>query len=398
MNASQPGARSARRLIGVVTSARSDFGLLLPLIEDITAAAHLSGMVYATGMHHASRYGHTIDEVRAALAPEMLREVVSFDPDGAPGRLMAAALAGFADAFTVRRPDLLVVFGDRYDMLPAALAALPAGLPVAHISGGEVTEGVIDDAIRHATTKLAHLHFPALDVYRRRLIRMGEEPWRIHVVGEPGLDALARLPALPRDQTCTATGLDPARPFCLFTLHPESLRPEASAAMVGQVMVAANIVLRALPALQILFTYPNGDPGAAPIIDAIEAFGAAHPGCPVVPSLGRSRYLALLGHAACMVGNSSSGLVESASFGLPAVDIGDRQKGRVAPATVTNVPAQSAAVAAAWLAALEPARRAALVGVANPYGDGKACARILDVLSSVPLDERLRVKRFYDDS
>ena len=392
----EPSGRRARRAIGVVTSARSEFGVLRPLIEDIAASADLAAMVYATGMHHAPQYGHTIDEVRASVPPELLTEVVSFRTDAEFGQLMAAGLDGFADRFARQRPDILVVVGDRHDMMPAVLAALGAGIPVAHISGGEVTEAAIDDAVRHATSKLAHLHFPSIEPYRRRLIRMGEEPWRIHVVGELGLDEVARLPAVPRDQACAAVGLDPARPFCLVTLHPESVRPAMSRELAYQVLDAAAAVLQTVPTLQMLVSYPGADPGAAAVVDAIKTFATANPACLVVPSLGRARYVALLPHAACMVGNSSSGIWESASFRLPVVNIGDRQKGRLAPDNVVSVPAQRAAVEGAWLMALDPARRRGLAGIANPYGDGQASARIRAVLSSIPLGDRLLVKRFHD--
>jgi UDP-N-acetylglucosamine 2-epimerase (non-hydrolysing) len=387
------------RTLGFVTSARSDFGLLLPLIRAAAEAPGLGVLVYATGMHFSRRHGHSLDEILAAgLEPVLVPVGVSGDEQRAMALAIGAGVTAFAGALCERRPDLLVAMGDRYDMMPAVLAALPLRIPVAHLAGGELTEGVIDDAIRHAVTKMSHLHFPTLPDYATRLMRLGEEPWRITVTGEPGLDALVGLRFEARETVLGALGLDPGAPVCVFTLHPETLpetAPEAQPAAASGRLAGEALAAAAGMPVQLVLSYPNADAGSEAIIAAIEGFAAGRPGCRVVPHLGRDRYLQLLHHAACMVGNSSSGLVEAASFQLPVVDIGRRQGGRLAPRNVLRAPPERTAIAAAWRQALSPAFRAGLAGLANPYGDGHAVPRILSRLATQPLGPELLVKRFY---
>lgn len=383
-----------RRVLGVVTSARSDFGLLLPLIQAAQADPAFEVQVYATGMHFSRRHGFTLDEILAAgLEPALIRVPVARSDDGAlaVGRAIGAGVAAFAEALSLGHPDLLVVMGDRYDMFPAVLAALPLTLPVAHLAGGELTEGVIDDAIRHAVTKLSHLHFPTLPAYAQRLMRLGEEPWRITVTGEPGLDVLNTFPFQDRAPLFAELGLDPNQAVTLFTFHPETLAPEAIDHTIAEVLAAAH-----QSSGQLLLTYPNADPGAERIIAALEAFITTRPGCRLVPHLGRARYLNWLRQADAMAGNSSSGIVEAASFQLPVINIGTRQSGRLAPRNVLSVATERTAIAAAWRQALSPDFRAGLAGLVNPYGDGHAVPRILERLKTQPLGTALMTKRFYE--
>lgn len=383
------------RRLGFVTSARSDFGLLAPLIRAAAQETAFSVTLYATGMHFSAAHGYTLDEILAAgFEPLLVRVPVARGDDSGAGmaRQIGAGVAAFAEALgSGPPPEILVVMGDRFDMLPAVLAALPLTIPVAHLAGGELTEGVIDDSIRHAVTKLSHLHFPTLPAYAERLLRMGEEPWRITVTGEPGLDVLTGFPFQDKVTAFGGLGLDPEQPLTVFTFHPETLTPGATGRTIAEVLAAAA----AVPG-QLVLTYPNADTTADAIIVAIEAFAAGRSDCRVVPHLGRTRYLNLLRHADAMVGNSSSGIVEAASFELPVVDIGTRQGGRLAPANVLRVPVERNAIAAAWRQALSPAFRAGLAGLVNPYGDGRAVPRILERLRSEPGGPRLLLKRFYD--
>ena len=380
------------RKLAFVTSARSDFGLLLPLIRAAEADARFAVTVLITGMHLSG--GSSLAEIEATGLSSPLVKVEADPGDDSPARVamaMGTAVSGFARALDRLRPDLLVVLGDRFDMMPAVIAALPLTVPVAHISGGELTEGVIDDSIRHAVTKLSHLHFPAMPEYARRLEQLGEETWRIHVTGEPGLDVIADHPYRPRDAVFAELDLDPGQPLTIFTLHPESMDPAGSAALIARVLAAADRVDS-----QIVLTHPNSDPGSAAIIAAITGFAANRPHCRLVPSLGRVRYLDVLNQADCMVGNSSSGIVEAASFHLPVVNIGERQRGRIAPANVLHAAAETDAVAEAWTKALSPEFRAGLADLSNPYGDGHAVERILAVLGGAELGPRLIIKKFND--
>lgn len=382
------------RTIGVVTSARSDFGLLLGLLRAIVDHPRLDLVLYVTGMHHSREHGHTIDEVRACGFASYIVNVPSFqgsDTAQAIAASMAAGLGGFASEFGRARPDILVILGDRYDSYPAAMAALPFAIPVAHISGGELTQGAIDDAIRHCFTKLSHLHFPSHPDFARRLRQMGEEPWRIVLSGQPGLDALRSFPFLPRDQVIAGLGLDPAAPVSILTFHPETLHAGESARDIAELVKAAALVRT-----QLVMTAPNADTGNDAIRTALTALARTRSGCVYRENLGRDLYLNVLNHADCMVGNSSSGLIEAASFKLPVVNIGDRQKGRLAPENVIHCPTRADDIATAWNRALSAQFRQGLATLENPYGDGRAVSRIVSTLVDVPLDEKLIVKGFVD--
>ncbi len=382
------------RTLGFVTSARSDFGLLRPVIAAALEDPGFAVAVYATGMHFSRRHGHTVDEILdAGLGPWLVPIDSTPADDSAAGlaEAMARSVAGFGRQFAAAPPDLLVVLGDRYDMVPAVVAALPFTLPIAHLAGGELTQGVIDDAIRHAVTKLSHLHFPSLPAYAERLLRMGEEPWRITVTGLPGLDVIGTLRFGTREAVLGELGLDPAQPVTVLTVHPETLAPERTGALIEAILAAAVTA-----GSQLVITYPNADTSADVIIAAIKAFAACAPRCRLVPHLGHHRYLNLLRHAGAVVGNSSSGILEAASFRLPVVDVGDRQAGRIAPANVIRVPAEAGAVAAAWRRALSPAFRSELEGLVNPYGDGQAVPRIIARLKTVELGPKLLAKAFHD--
>lgn len=383
------------RRIAIVTSARSDFGLLQPVIAALMTDPAFVVTVFASGMHHSLMHGHTIDEVRAAIPPACLHEVPVWQSDdtaGAVGHLMASALEAFTQAFVAVKPELLLVLGDRFDMFPAVLAAMPLMIPIAHISGGEITEGVIDDAIRHAITKLSHVHFPSQKAYAERLERMGEESWRVIVTGEPGLDALRDFPFRTRAEVLAELNLDPALPLSIVTCHPETLEPENTRHLIESTLAAADQVK-----CQIVITYPNGDPGSDVIIKAIERYCDGRPGCVVWPSLGRHRFLDVLNQCVCMVGNSSSGIVETASFALPTLNLGLRQSGRLAPRNVIALSDYThQTVLTAWRRAIDPTFRATLVGMENPYGDGYAVERIVTALKGLPLDRTLLHKKFVD--
>jgi UDP-hydrolysing UDP-N-acetyl-D-glucosamine 2-epimerase len=380
------------RHIGVVTSARSDFGLLTPLLNALYGDADIRLGIYATGMHFSDLHGRTIDEIRSLPFAAMMVEIPSAPTDdsaAAIGESMAQGLSGFAQSFAREKPDILVVLGDRYDLLPAVISALNFNIPVAHISGGEVTEGVIDDAVRHAITKMSHLHFTAHEDYSRRVVQLGEELWRVTTTGEPGLDNIADFLTTGRSEIFDELSLSLERPVTVLTHHPETLDLAASAGAIAAILDAADAIDS-----QIVFTYPNADAGSQPIIEAIDAYCAKRPDCRFHASLGRNRYYSLLRHADCMLGNSSSGIAEAPSFRLPVVNIGDRQKGRIMAANIISVAANSRDIAEAWRTALSAEFRDGLAGLENPYGQEKSVERIVSVLKTVPLDRKLLAKKF----
>jgi UDP-hydrolysing UDP-N-acetyl-D-glucosamine 2-epimerase len=381
------------RRIGVVTVARSDYGHLVPLLEEIRATAGLELQLFVAGGHLSARLGRTVSAIEADGWTVSDRVETLGDSD-APEDLAAGAgagVAGFARAFARRRPDLVLVLGDRLEMLAAAVAALPLTIPVAHVHGGEITEGAIDEQIRHALTKLSHLHFPAAEPFARRIRQLGEEPWRVHCCGAPGLDRLPRLATVPRAELAARVGLPLRRPTLLVTLHPVTLEPEDTA-------MHADELAAALAGAEgdVVITAPGADTAHRAIVRRLEALAATRPGTRMVPSLGEDTYCSLLREVDVMVGNSSSGLIEAPSFALPVVNIGSRQHGRLRAANVIDVGHRRDEILTGLRRALDPAFRRGLAGLRNPYGDGHAAPRIVRVLADVELGRRLIRKRFVD--
>lgn len=381
------------RRIAVVTVARSDYGLYRPVLAAIAAHPDLELLLVAGGMHLASEHGLTVREIEAdgyEIAARVEAVPGSDDPVAIAGSI-GASVGGFAEAFARLRPDLVLVLGDRYEMLAAVVAALPLTLPVAHVHGGESTEGLIDEGIRHATTKLSHLHFAAAEAYARRIVQMGEEPWRVHAVGAPGLDAIRDLEPLSRDELEELTGITLGDRALLVTYHPVTLEPEQVENRVAGLLAALD-----RSGFDILFTAPNADTRNRTVTRMIETFVAGRPGSALVTSLGSRAYLSVLGHVRALVGNSSSGIIEAASFRLSVVDVGRRQQGRLRAANVIHAADDPAEIEAAIACAVSDEFRASLASLVNPYGDGYAAERIVAELAAVQLDDRLLVKRFHD--
>lgn len=381
------------RIIGVVTVARSDYGHLTPLLAEIHASPDLELQLYVAGAHLAPRFGRTVEAIEADGWPiaERIDMQIDSDAPAAIGTSTGIGVTEFARAFGRRRPDLLVVLGDRLEMLSAALAALPFTLPVAHLHGGEVTEGAVDEQVRHALTKLSHLHFPAAAPYAERILQMGEEAWRVHLCGAPGLDRLRRNATLSRAALTERLGLPLARPVLLVTFHPETLA-------YTQVPEQVDELAEALAKIEgdAIVTFPGADTANRAVIERLESLTAARSRTRLVRSLGEDVYCSLLREADVMVGNSSSGLIEAPSFALPVVNIGTRQQGRLRAANVIDVGHGREEILTGVRHALEPSFRRGLAGLRNPYGDGNAAPRIKHVLHDVELGPRLVRKKFVD--
>jgi UDP-hydrolysing UDP-N-acetyl-D-glucosamine 2-epimerase len=380
------------RTVGVVTVGRSDYGILRPVLRALAARPELEVVLFVGGMHLRERFGLTVEEVERDGFPVAARLDFLADDDSpvAIARATGRGVEAFADALDAVRPDLLVILGDRSEMLAAGVAALPLTIPLAHVHGGEVTVGAIDESIRHALTKLSHLHFVATAEYRRRVVQLGEEPWRVVVSGAPALDeALAFAPLA--DDELAERGVRLRGPTLLVTQHPVTLALERTDEDVAAVLGAV-----ADSGLDAVLTYPNADAGHLGIVEALERFAASSERYTLVRNLGQHAYFTLLKRTAAMVGNSSSGIVEAASFALPVVDVGERQRGRLRARNVLHAPPERTAVAAAIAHAVSPSFRRTLDGLVNPYGDGRASERIAETLATVPLDDRLLVKRFHD--
>lgn len=369
-----------------ISSGRADFGVLSTVWKEIAASPDLSLTVLLTGMHMADGAA-----ARANLPAGVAVKTGGADLAGASGRkcvdAMSAVAAAAAAAIEDADPDLVMVIGDRLDMFPAAAAAAPFRTPLAHIHGGELSFGAIDDSLRHAMSKLSHYHFVSSVSAAQRLCRMGEEPWRIHVCGAPGLDTLLAQPEISATDFVQELKLSALDGLRLVTVHPETNSDDPAAPL--------DAVLGALdraPA-PTLFTAVNSDPGAEPMRAAIADFVANRPWASFRATLGARLYANALRFAVVMIGNSSSGIIEAGLFGLPVVNVGARQDGRERSANVVDTPndADAVARAVARIAGRFP-------GGSGPYGDGRAAGRIVDQLRRLPSRRRLLDKKFFDGS
>lgn len=381
------------RRIGVVTVGRSDYGLYRPILQRIQADPALAPQLIVAGMHLSPEFGRTSDAIEedGFEIAERVEMLVSSDTPEGVAKSMGLGIIGFAQAYGRSRPDLLVVLGDRFEMHAAALAALPFRLPVAHIHGGERSEGAIDDALRHSMTKLSHLHFVATDAYRQRVLQMGEEPWRVVVSGAPSLDNIRSTRLLGCDELERRFGVRLDESPLLVTFHPVTLEYERTEWEVMELLEALRSLAR-----PVVFTLPNADAGGRLVTRLLTAFVQEHPFARLVPNLGPQGYFSLMALAAAMVGNSSSGIIEAPSFALPVVNVGSRQDGRLRAENVIDVGYDHQEIISGIRRALAPEYRARLRGLPNPYGHGRAAEIIVDHLKDVVIDNRLVVKRFVD--
>jgi GDP/UDP-N,N'-diacetylbacillosamine 2-epimerase (hydrolysing) len=380
--------------ICVVTGTRADYGLLRWVMHEIASAPGLQLQVAVTGAHLSPEFGLTwrniVDDGFAIDAKvEML--LGSDTPVGIT-KSLGLAVAGFADALAALRPDLLLVLGDRYEIFGAVTAATMARIPVAHLHGGEVTEGAFDDAMRHAITKMSHLHFVAAEDYRRRVLQLGEAPEHVHNVGGLGIDNILRLKLLERAELEQSLDFKLGPRNLLVTFHPVTLEPGASAAQMEELLAA----LDSLPDTKLLFTMPNADTENRQISEILHAFAARHPDTAKVwTSLGQLRYLSCLRHVDGVVGNSSSGLTEAPSFHIGTVNIGERQHGRLKAASVIDCAPARQDIARALQQVFSGEFRARLPQVSNPYGKGGAAVKVAAILSACEPGTLLK-KKFYD--
>lgn len=378
----------------VVTGSRSEYGLLRWLMQDLAEDARFELSVVVTGSHLSEAYGSTYREIEQDGF--RIDAKVEANLDARSGAALAKAVGawtqGFADVFEKLGPDLLIIMGDRYELLSVASACILQSIPIAHISGGEITEGAIDEQIRHALTKISHLHFVANPIYAQRVRQMGEEPWRICVAGEPGLENIWRLPLLPQEELGKALGLDLTRRTALVTFHPVTRDLEKSRWHMKELLSALEQA-----GMQYVMTYPNADLGSGEIVEALQAFVSGHPETArLVQNLGQKRYLSLLKTVHLMIGNSSSGLVEAPSFNLPAVNIGDRQKGRLRASNVIDVEGEAKTILQGIQTALLYDRT---MPCQNPYGDGHSspCIRsFIERAFSRFARDRILKKQFVD--
>lgn len=381
------------RTICVVTGTRADYGLLQWIMGGIRRDPMLRLQIAATGTHLSAEFGMTYREIEAdGFAIDRKLDILTADdtPVGVTKAIGRGVIA-FADAYAELRPDVVVLLGDRFEILAAASAALIAGLPLAHLHGGEITEGAFDDAIRHSITKMSHLHFVAADPYRQRVIQLGEAPERVFLTGGLGVDTIRKTRLLDRDALEATLDFKLGKKNLLVTFHPVTLEKDTAPAQMAELLKA----LDSLVDTHLILTMPNADTGGRELIRMIEEFAVSRPHARAYTSLGQQRYLSCMAHVDGVVGNSSSGLAEAPSLKKGTVNIGDRQRGRLKAASVIDCKPDCASIVAAIHKLYSPSFQASLENVRNPYGDGGASEKIIDVLKHFNIDN-ITKKSFYD--
>ncbi len=384
----------ASRRICIVTGTRADYGLLYGVLREVKADPELDLQLVATGMHLSPEFGRTEqtieeDGFEIDARVEML---LAGDTGVGTAKSMGVGVMGMADALDRLEPDVVVVLGDRFEMLSAAQAALVMRIPIAHIHGGEVTEGAFDESIRHSLTKMAHYHFVVADPYRRRVIQMGEAPDRVFTVGAPGLDQIQYVDLLDRTSFEQSIEWTLGEPTFLVTYHPATLGDAHPVDAVHELLQA----LDQFDDAHLLFTKANADPQGREINQVLASYCADRDDARLYDTLGQQRYLSALQHVDVVVGNSSSGLIEAPAFNLPTVDVGARQRGRLRGPSVIDCAEQADEIAEALEQAVRPAFQARIRGAESPYGQGQAAERITRHLKRQPLDASVLTKSFHD--
>ena len=378
-----------KRKIAVVTTSRADYSHLYWPLHDLSLHPEVDLKLIAMGPHLSPEFGHTIREIEkdGLEIAARIECLLSSDTDLGMAKTIGVATLSLADCLGQMRPDLILLIADRYEMLAPASVALALRIPIAHIEGGEISEGAIDDAIRHALTKMSHVHFTSTYQARARVIALGEEEWRVHRAGAPSIDHLRRNTLLTREQLEEQLQLDLIKPSAVVAYHPVTIVRDTT-----QEADALFAALLKVPG-QILFCYPNADAGSRELVQRTEQFLAQRPETRMFVNFPALTYWSLLRQADVMIGNSSSGIMETPSFALPTVNVGMRQRGRERARNILDAAPDTADILAqVAVAGSEPFRRS-LEGMENPYGDGYASETIVRVLTSVPLGEKLLIKK-----
>lgn len=387
-----------KKKIMVVTTGRADYGLLSPLICRINENFRFDLQLIATGTHLSALHGQTIQLIEAdqnVKVADTLEMTPKDDTEDAICSSVASGLAGFSQLLVKYRPDLLFVLGDRYELWSACLAAVIHKIPIAHIHGGETTYGIIDDSIRHSVTKMAAFHFASIELYAKRIIQMGEHPERVFVVGAIGLDNIKSTPLMARKELSEYAGVNFEKKVALMTYHPVTLDSYESAGRQIKAVLDALIQTDLL----VIMTMPNSDTSGRIIYQALVHYCEQYPEkFKLIKNLGQRGYLSAMKYARLMVGNSSSGIIESASFQLPVVNIGDRQAGRFKPSNVIDCDCEKDLVIDAVNRALSDQFKQSIAGLTSPYGDGNTAKRILSILESIDLTKKVQYlkKGFFD--
>ena len=376
--------------IVVVTATRAEYGLLSPLIKKLREDPEYEVRVAVTGMHLSPEFGLTYKEIEAdgIEIDRKIEMLLSSDTSVAVSKSMGVALMGFADYFEETVPDALIVLGDRYEVLAVCIAAMNEQIPIVHLYGGEITEGAIDDAIRHCITKLSYLHFTSTEEYRKRVIQLGEEPDRVFNVGALGVENALNVEKMPKEELEKSIDWELCEQYAVLTFHPVTLDKQDPKEQVKELLAAID----EFPQIRFLATKANADAGGHIINEMLRQYSKTHENMKLVDSLGMRRYLSAVKYATFVIGNSSSGLIEAPALGVPTVNIGDRQKGRARGSSIIDCETRREDIVRAIDAALSMNVR----DVDSIYGAGKASDRIIEVIK-MTMDKDIDLKKsFYD--
>ena len=377
-----------KRKVAVVTSSRADYSHLYWVLVELSKRSNLEIALVTIGSHLSPEFGNTWGQIASdGFEPAVKIEcLLSSDTDVGMAKTIGVATLGLADYLGTLRPDLLLLIADRYEMLAPASVALALRIPVAHIEGGDVSLGAIDEAVRNALTKLSHIHLTTTESARRRVISMGEEPWRVHVVGSPSLDHITKGSLFSREEVECRLQFPLKESTIAAIYHPVTLSRDT--------LCEVDELFAVLEDLQqdLLLISPNADAGSRELLQRISAFGRRKPKARFINTIDHRTYLSLLQFLAVLVGNSSSGIMESASFKLPAVNIGKRQNGRETGRNVLHCAADRHDIARSIRTALSGSFRSSLDDLQNPYGDGHSAEKIADILSRIDVSDSLLAK------
>ncbi len=378
------------RKIVVVTDSRAEYGVLKHILKKISDSPRLDLYMIVTGAHLSETYGYTIKEIEkdgftvSEKIPVCVEENENIRVAVEMGHLMNRLAHGFVRI----RPDILLILGDRYEMLAAASVAVGMHIPIAHISGGEVTEGAMDEQIRHAITKMAHIHFPGASVYARNIRKMGEESWRIFDVGDPGIENIKNIRIREKEELEADLGITIGKDTLLVTYHPVTLERDALEWQINSLVSA----LKHFGGSKVI-TYPNTDDGSSLIIRKFNEYAAEDPSVCLVESLGIERYISIMNYCGAVVGNSSSIVIETPFMKIPAVNIGNRQAGRLMARNIICCGYTEDVIKTAIGRALSPEFVSVAAGCTSLYGEGDTSSRIVDVLEHIPLNDKLLKKK-----
>lgn len=381
----------------MITATRAEYGILKNVIQRIYQSDMLELCLMVTGTHLISEYGMTVQEIVEDGYPiaEKVDILLSSDTPASISKTMGMAMILFAEAFERQQPDLVVVLGDRYELLAVCSAAMNARIPLAHISGGETTQGAIDEVVRHCLTKMSYLHFPACEEYRKRIIQLGEEPERVFNYGDVGVEMIRTLPRMSREQLEKSINFSLDKPYMSVTFHPVTLEPDTAQQQMQEILDS----LSAFPEMKFVITKANADAGGKIINEMIDRYVEMHSNCIAFTSLGIRRYLSLLQYADGVLGNSSSGIVEAPVFGIPTINIGNRQKGRLQADSILNCePIKQQIIEQIRISQTAEFRERAK-NTRNPYGDGNTSQMIVETLQDYLYSNKISLeKKFYDIS